>query len=149
MAGNTATQDKDQTIYKRFFPENDQDDKYQDSITDVWDKLFDFGAKTPSKLVSTFIIDNVDWKKGCTETQGFDPQDSEDLEEGAYTAVDVADNLEKTHFCNTVLDFIKLSAITCNTLDTYPSVQMDSTGRVMLHEFTHYTTVGPKSKRKL
>lgn len=58
------------------------------------------------------------------------------------------DELEKTHFCLVSYMYLELSKITCDTLDTYPSVQMDPTGRIMLHEFTRYSTLGPASERK-
>lgn len=149
IAGSTATNDGDRTIYERFFPESDDEDDNQAQVNDIWNKLFDFEAETASALVASFIIDNNDWKKLCGETQGADlSPDSEALAQAAYTDIDGADGREKTHFCVTALEYIDLADITCNTLDTYPSAQMDSTGRFMLHEFTHYTTVGPDSLRK-
>ncbi|KAL2044995.1 hypothetical protein N7G274_002770 [Stereocaulon virgatum] len=149
IAGSTATNDADRTIYERFFPESDKEDDYKAYVNDIWNKLFDFKAQTPSALVASFIIDNVDWKKDCGETPGADlSPGSEDLMEAAYTDFDDVDKLEKTHFCVTALENLDLATITCNTLDTYPSWQMESTGRVMLHEFTHYSTVGPNSLRK-
>ncbi len=149
IAGSTATNDADRTIYQRFFPESDKEDDYKGRVNDIWNKLFDFNAQTPSALVASFIIDNDDWRKLCGETPGADlSSDSEALSEGAYTGIDPVDELEKTHFCVTVLEYPDLATITCNSLDTYPSGQMDSTGRLMVHEFTHYSTVGPDSLRK-
>ena len=144
IAGRAATTDSDRSIYQRFFPESDKD-----RVDDIWNKLFDFNAQTPSALVGSFIIDNNDWKKECGETQGANQSPgSATLALGAYTDVDPADNREKTHFCKTALEYEDLASITCDTLDSYPSVQMDSTGRYMLHAFTHYSTVGPQSHRK-
>ena len=149
IAGSTATRDNDRTIYQRFFPESDAEDDYKSRVDDIWNKLFDFGAQTPSALVATFIFDNKDWQKRCGETSGADLQtNSESLEIAAYTAVDPTDSREKTHFCVTALEYLDLASISCKTLDSYPSVQMDSTGRIMLHEFSHYSTVGPDSLRK-
>ena len=150
IAGQTATQDQDRTLYKRYLPENDDEDKYEAFTEDIWNKLFDFNAQTPSKLVSTFIIDNKDWKGSCPESGGTDLiDDSDTLDEAAYTGVDKEDNdREKTHICAAALEYIPLADITCDTLDSYPSVQMESAGRLMLHEFLHYSTVGPDSLRK-
>lgn len=149
VAGRTATTNSDRTIYERFFPESDEDDDYKDRVNDIWNMLFDFTAEKPSALVSSFIFDNNDWKKECGETSGANlSPGSESLPLGAYTDVDPADGREKTHFCLVVYEYIDLASITCDTLDSYPSTQMDTTGRIMLHEFTHYSTVGPKSHRE-
>ena len=149
IAGSTATNDADRTIYERFSPESDNEDDYRAQVNDLWNKLFDFRAQTPSNLVASFIIDNVDWRKRFGETPSADlSPGSEDIMEAAYTGYDPEDHLEKIHFCVTALENLDLATITCNTLDTYPSWQMESTGRVMLHEFTHYSTVGPDSLRK-
>ena len=143
-AGSTATTDSDRTIYERFFAESDKD-----SVNDIWGKLFDFEAQKPSAIVSSFVIDNFDFNSECGETPGADLSPvSESAPLGTYTEIDTSDGLEKTHFCQVAYDYIDLADITCDTLDSYPSVQMDSTGRHMLHEFTRYSTVGPKSHCK-
>lgn len=86
IAGSTANNDADRTIYKRFFPESDPEDDYKARVNDIWNKLFDFIAQTPSALVASFIIDNNDWSKLCGETPGADlSPDSEALDEGLYT----------------------------------------------------------------
>ena len=152
VAGSTAVNADDRTIYERFLPENNNDGPSKDEVNDVFNHLFDFSAQTPAAIVAGFIFDNVDWKGTCGETtggsSGSEDDDDEEMEEGAYTGVDPGDQREKTHFCIASLEFENLGDITCNTLDSYPSDQMESTGRVMLHEFTHYSNVGPDTQRK-
>ena len=143
-AGSTATSDSDRTIYERFFAESDKD-----SVNDVWGKLFDFQTKQPSAIVSNLIFDNFDFNTQCGETPGATlPAGSESVPLGTYTGLDTSDNLEKIHFCQVAYEYIDLADITCNTLDSYPSIQMDSTGRYMLHEFTQSSAVGPQTHCK-
>lgn len=104
IAGSTATNDADRIIYQRSFPESDEEDDHKGRVNDIWNKLFDFNAQTPSGLVATFIIDNNDWKKACGETPGADlSPDAENLDEAAYTDLD-EDDQEKPHFCVTALE---------------------------------------------
>lgn len=66
----------------------------------------------------------------------------------AYTLVDeLVDQREKIHFCDISWEdrLESIADIDCDALDAYPSVKMDSFSRIILHEMTHYSTVGPET----
>jgi len=68
----------------------------------------------------------------------------------AYTTYDGdeddpdTDGLEKTHFCETAYSSKSFDEVIsdCAALDAYPSEKMDTFSRVVLHEMTHYSSVG-------
>lgn len=142
VEGSSAVTADDQTIFNRFF--TDAPDGTSD-VEEIFDVLWDFTTYTATPLVATFIFDDNDFLGLCDETIGGNPCTNCDANSvGGYTGVDTeGDDREKTHFCATAFTWEQLHSITCDSLDTYPSIQMENLGRIMLHEFTHYSTVGP------
>ena len=65
----------------------------------------------------------------------------------AYTDVDEeGDDLEKIHFCPIAYEMPNLESVDCGALDSYPSEKIDTFSRVVLHEITHGSNVGPESE---
>lgn len=63
----------------------------------------------------------------------------------AYTLTDTLDDREKIHFCDISWDLGSAADVDCDSLDPFPSVEMDAFSRVALHEMMHYSTVGPET----
>lgn len=140
--GLGATQN-DETVFQRYFNKGDESE-----VQSVFSQLWSGSSIQP--LVKTFIVDNEDFLEICGE--GGDASDGSDdgsviYSEAGYTGEDEdGDGLEKTKFCDASFDLPSLDSIGCDSLDDYPTIAMDSFGRIMLHEFTHFDSVGSGSE---
>ena len=75
---------------------------------------------------------------------GENPDQGTCADEGTlgYTLVDGLDNREKIHFCDPAWDRKGAGEVDCKSLDPFPSTKMDAFSRIVLHEMTHYKSVG-------
>ncbi|EMD66494.1 hypothetical protein COCSADRAFT_353794 [Bipolaris sorokiniana ND90Pr] len=93
-------------------------------------------------VVGSFVVDNKDFGADIPNASNCDGRTY------AYTLVDEpVDQQEKIHFCDITWTgrLESIADIDCGALDPYPSVKMDSISRIILHEWTHYSSVGPKT----
>lgn len=143
----------DRTLFERYFSDAYVDEEEKewlatDSISNINTLLYnaDPDVKAAQPLVKTFIFDNEDFEYVCQEN---DPNsDNEDAKlTGAYSAYRLGTT--RVHFCEASLQFAALSSIKCESLDAAPSIAMESTGRIMYHEFLHHPSVdqnGPDNR---
>jgi hypothetical protein len=127
-------------IYERWFVEDDKADPPEDEqVLSVYERLWDRENHHAQPLVANFIFDNMDFLGQC----GVDGKDV-----AGYTGLDEnGDDLEKTHFCPVAFEFpTHPDGNACNELSPYPDVNMESLSRIMVHELTHYKTVGEESE---
>lgn len=151
--------------YKRFYPQNDDEDNWDDLQAGVV-KVLDLITGTSSSdgaigsIVGSFIVDNTDFgakypdnaNKARCDDEGtlaytdFDKIDDSD-DDGSDDGEIESDGLEKIHFCDSAWSRVNFEEVVsdCKALDPYPSEKMDTFSRIALHEMTHYSTVGPPS----
>ncbi|KAK7062283.1 hypothetical protein R3P38DRAFT_2834433 [Favolaschia claudopus] len=129
-------------VYQRYFPLSEDDEDTQDKVSSVF-ALIAGTSSTDGMIgavVAGMVVDNLDF----SEDNGCDTPESDTL---GYTDTDTrVDNREKIHFCEAAYALPSTANLDCSTLDPFPSEKMDSFSRVVLHEMTHYSTVGPASE---
>ncbi|KAF8146948.1 hypothetical protein K438DRAFT_1868330 [Mycena galopus ATCC 62051] len=127
-------------IYQRYFPLSDDEDDTQGKVSSVLALIAGTSSTDGSvgAVVAGMIVDNLDF----SEDNSCSTPESGNL---GYTDTDTLDNREKIHFCDAAYALPSTAALDCTTLDPFPSEKMDSFSRVVLHEMTHYSTVGPAS----
>lgn len=63
-----------------------------------------------------------------------------------YTDTDTLDDREKIHFCDLTWDKpVSFDTSTCDSQGERPTEMIDDITRIVVHEMTHYSTVGPAS----
>lgn len=140
--------------FARFFDNgaDDPDDSDAEPVTDVYDQIVDRSNEGKAKtLIASAVFNNVDWKSQCPETTGGiqkqkRAEGDEDEDEIDLGYSDNIDGVFNIHFCNQAYEYKAIEDIDYSTLDGYPSLKMESLARIMLHEFTHWDQIGPKSK---
>ena len=75
--------------------------------------------------------------------------DCEDGRALAYTLGDPLNEREKIYFCDILWEKGGAGNVDCDSLDLYPSEKMDAFSRVVLHEMTHYSLVGPEISQEV
>ncbi|XP_014551417.1 hypothetical protein COCVIDRAFT_42284 [Bipolaris victoriae FI3] len=139
--------------YLRHFAVNEEQDDpderpdeyhFQDHVKNVLNRLAGDGQNNVKlgEVVGSFVVDNKDFGADIPNASNCDGDTY------AYTLVDEpVDQREKIHFCDITWTgrLESIADIDCDALDPYPSVKMDSISRIILHEWTHYSSVGPET----
>ncbi|KAI9711783.1 MAG: hypothetical protein M1820_001928 [Bogoriella megaspora] len=127
--------------YKRYFPQSDDKNDFQAQVIEVLDLIAgsDSSHEMAGDIVRTFVVDNVDFDKDENGAS------CDDEAVQAYTEIDNLDHREKIHFCNNSWKKLKAADVKCSSLKHYPSRRMETFSLIVLHEMTHYSSVGPKT----
>lgn len=160
--------------YKRYFPESDDDDDTQGYVNDVLALIAGTSSTDGAigTVVGTFVVDNLGklprllagivscvfslslslFDSSCplihfADFAGNNPNEPDCTDEGTlgYTLTDELDDREKIHFCDPAYTRGKFTDVDCASLDPFPSTKMDTFSRIVLHEMTHSSSVGPDS----
>ena len=141
LAGLSDASGTDETIVGRFFDLSEGDDRTTDVIPVFRNIIPSENADGSANvnddvnaIFTEFIIDNKDFNKA----DGKEPN-CQFSGVQAYTEPDQS----RTHFCLIGLETVDASTLSCESdLDDFPSWKMDNTGRIALHEATHYDQIG-------
>ena len=148
--------------YKRYFPESEGEDDTETFVAEVLALITGTSSSDGAigAIVGTFVVDNLGKFCFCSGSSwrypslirfadfGVKVPGAKDCTKGdtlAYTLTDQLDGREKIHFCDPSWTRGSIADVDCASLDPFPSEKMDAFERIVLHEMTHYSSVGPKT----